>query len=78
MTQKWNITVTTDSGETFAGAMTRQKPVLIHESVVVATPDGEGYSMLNVILKTLIGNLGKITSNFRQSCLISPPINQPQ
>lgn len=41
MTQKWTITVTTESGETFTGAMTRQEPSLVNGFVAVATEDGE-------------------------------------
>lgn len=41
MTQKWTITVTTESGETFTGAMTRQQPELVNGFVAVATEGGE-------------------------------------
>lgn len=41
MTQKWNITVETQSGETYAGAMTRQQPEIVNGFVAIATEDGE-------------------------------------
>lgn len=41
MTQKWNITVETKSGETYAGAMTRQQPEIVNGFVAIATEEGE-------------------------------------
>lgn len=41
MTQKWNITVETQSGETYTGAMTRQQPELFNGFVPLATETGE-------------------------------------
>lgn len=41
MTQKWNITVETQSGETYTGAMTRQQPEIVNGFVAIATESGE-------------------------------------
>lgn len=41
MTQKWNITVETQSGETYTGAMTRQQPEIVNGFVAIATEEGE-------------------------------------
>ncbi|CNL30724.1 hypothetical protein [Yersinia sp. 2105 StPb PI] len=41
MAQKWNITVETQSGETYAGAMTRQQPEIVNGFVAIATESGE-------------------------------------
>ncbi|HDL7646057.1 TPA: hypothetical protein PXO92_002672 [Yersinia enterocolitica] len=41
MTKKWNITVETQSGETYAGAMTRQQPEIVNGFVAIATEEGE-------------------------------------
>jgi len=41
MTHKWNITVETQSGETYTGAMTRQQPEIVNGFVAIATESGE-------------------------------------
>ncbi|MGH1594101.1 hypothetical protein [Yersinia proxima] len=41
MAQKWNITVETQSGETYTGAMTRQQPEIVNGFVAIATEGGE-------------------------------------
>ncbi|AJI86154.1 hypothetical protein CH54_3810 [Yersinia rochesterensis] len=41
MTQKWNITVETQSGEIYTGAMTRQQPEIVNGFVAIATEEGE-------------------------------------